>query len=114
VTPDDFYCDLLERGADGVTVVDETGDVLAFEHTRPAYEHHVVVVPKAHVADLLAADDRTLHSVLAIVRRQATAMLERTGACRVITNLGEYQDSKHLHWHIVSGERTPPASTPAT
>jgi len=24
---------------------------------------------------------------------------------RVITNLGEYQDSKHLHWHVVYGKR---------
>ncbi|MEO8574469.1 MAG: HIT family hydrolase, partial [Pyrinomonadaceae bacterium] len=27
------------------------------------------------------------------------------GAARVMTNLGEYQDSKHLHFHVNSGER---------
>lgn len=26
------------------------------------------------------------------------------GAARVLTNLGEYQDSKHLHFHISSGK----------
>jgi histidine triad (HIT) family protein len=39
------------------------------------------------------------------VRTLAAAMLEREGVCRVITNLGHYQDSKHLHFHVVSGDR---------
>ena len=26
------------------------------------------------------------------------------GACRVLTNLGRYQDSKHLHFHVNTGE----------
>ena len=30
-------------------------------------------------------------------------ILREHGACRVITNLGRYQDSKHLHWHVVAG-----------
>ena len=102
---DDFYCDEVLSGRLRVTVVDETADVLAFEHTRPAYEHHVVVVPKRHVADLLAADADLLTELLRVVQRQARAMVERTQACRVITNLGDYQDSKHLHWHVVSGNR---------
>jgi len=27
------------------------------------------------------------------------------GAARVLTNLGAYQDSKHLHVHVSSGEQ---------
>jgi len=30
-------------------------------------------------------------------------VLDEHGACRVLTNLGKYQDSKHLHWHVSSG-----------
>jgi histidine triad (HIT) family protein len=26
------------------------------------------------------------------------------GACRVVTNLGRYQDSKHLHFHVGFGD----------
>jgi histidine triad (HIT) family protein len=37
----------------------------------------------------------------------AEVNLEHGGA-RVLTNLGKYQDSKHLHFHVNSGEpRTP-------
>lgn len=30
------------------------------------------------------------------------------GACRVLTNLGRYQDSKHLHFHVNSGKPVRP------
>lgn len=31
-------------------------------------------------------------------------VLAEHGACRVLTNLGRYQDSKHLHFHVCSGQ----------
>lgn len=81
--------------------------VLAFNHTRPAYsDAHLVVIPKAHVDDFVTAGPDLLAHLLAVVQDQARAVVARHGACRVITNLGKYQDSKHLHWHIVSGDRT--------
>jgi histidine triad (HIT) family protein len=42
--------------------------------------------------------------MMRMVQRVATAVLAEHGACRAITNLGAYQESKHLHWHLVSGE----------
>ena len=38
------------------------------------------------------------------VRQVATAVEAEHGACRVLTNLGRYQDSKHLHFHVNSGK----------
>jgi len=35
----------------------------------------------------------------------AAQVRDDKGACRIITNLGSYQDSKHLHLHIVSGKQ---------
>ena len=36
--------------------------------------------------------------------RNVTAQIERGhGGARVVTNVGAYQDSKHLHVHVVSG-----------
>jgi hypothetical protein len=34
--------------------------------------------------------------------------MNRFGACRVYTNLGDYQSSKHLHWHIGCGTQLRP------
>lgn len=105
---DDFYCDEVLSGKTPVVRVAETATCLAFEHTRPAYPVHIVVIPKQHVpslVDLGAADDALLTDLLALVRAVASDVLAAHGACRVITNLGAYQESKHLHWHVVSGDR---------
>lgn len=40
-----------------------------------------------------------------VIKNVVTVVTEENRACRVITNLGDYQDSKHLHWHIVSGNQ---------
>jgi histidine triad (HIT) family protein len=43
--------------------------------------------------------------MLRIIKKVAAEMVDETGSSKIITNLGEYQDTKHLHWHVVSGER---------
>src|SRR5215212_3673398 len=103
----DFYCTEVLSGRTPVRKVIETDDVLAFHHTRPFYPAHVVVIPKRHIGSLLTLeeeDDNLLLQLFGIIRRVAAEIVEEHGACRVLTNLGEYQESKHLHWHVVSGE----------
>lgn len=104
---DDFYCDEALSGKTPVRVVRETETVLAFHHTRPFWPVHIVVVPKQHVPSLLDLGDRgdaLLLEVLAVVREIASEVNAEHGACRVLTNLGAYQDSKHLHFHVCFGE----------
>lgn len=105
-TGDDFYCDEALSGRTPVEVVAETEGVLAFRHTRPYWPEHVVVIPKRHVESLLSLDaaDPLLAELLGVVQRVAREVLARHAACRVLTNLGEYQDSKHLHWHVAAGD----------
>lgn len=101
----DFYCDEVISGRTEVSVVNETASVLAFHHTRPSFETHVVVIPKRHVASLIEADDRIMAQLMAVVRTIARAIVEERGACRIETNLGALQASPHLHWHLVAGTR---------
>jgi histidine triad (HIT) family protein len=104
---DDFYCEQALSGRTPIEKVVETDDVLAFRHTRPFWPVHIVVVPKQHVPSLIdlgGADEVLLHKVLAVVRRVAAQVTREHGACRVLTNLGRYQDSKHLHFHVNSGD----------
>lgn len=104
---DDFNCDEALSGRTPIVVVEETDEVLAFHHTRPYWPVHIVVVPKRHVpslVDLGGANEELLHKVLAVVRRVADGVLRKHDAGRVLTNLGRYQDSKHLHFHVSSGE----------
>jgi histidine triad (HIT) family protein len=102
----DFYCDEALSGRTPVEVVTETDEVLAFHHTRPYWPVHIVVVPKRHVpslTDLGDAGQAELLALLAVVRELAARVEAEHGACRVLTNLGTYQDSKHLHVHVASG-----------
>jgi histidine triad (HIT) family protein len=104
---DDFYCDEALSGRTPVAVVLETDEVLAFRHTRPFWPVHIVVIPKTHVPSLIdlgGADEALLHKVLAVVRRVADQVTREHGAARVLTNLGGYQDSKHLHFHVSCGD----------
>ncbi|TMB63819.1 MAG: HIT family protein [Chloroflexi bacterium] len=103
----DFYCSQVLSGRTSVAVVMETANVLAFHHTRPSFQTHIVVIPRRHVLSLIDpswSDDEALDLIRAL-RAIAAQVVDRTGACRVVTNLGKYQDSKHLHFHLVSGER---------
>jgi histidine triad (HIT) family protein len=101
----DIYCDLILSGKLPVDVVHETTTVLAFHHTRPYWPVHVVVIPKRHVPSLLALDPASdlVRECLEVIQIVAGQMLEQHGALGVLTNLGAYQDSKHLHWHLHSG-----------
>lgn len=104
---DDFYCDEVLSGRTSVEVVAETDSVLAFHHTQPFWPVHVVVIPKVHVPSLtdIGEHESLLPELLAVVRDVAASVEAEHGACRVLTNLGAYQDSKHLHFHVNSGEQ---------
>ncbi len=104
---DDFYCAEVLSGKTKVSIVRETDNVLAYHHTRPYWPTHIVVIPKRHISSLLTLqddDDPLLLEMIAVVRDVASEVVAHEGACRVQTNLGNYQDSKHLHWHVNSGE----------
>ena len=104
---DDFYCDEALSGRTTVRVVVETDEVLAFHHTRPFWPLHIVVVPKRHVpslTDLGDHDPTIITTVMDVVRSIAAEVEREHGAAAVLTNLGAYQDSKHLHFHVSSGD----------
>ncbi len=106
VRMEDFYCEEVLSGKTAVTKVAETANVLAFLHTRPFWETHIVVIPKTHVGSLLTIEDNDLLiELIEVVKKISATVVEEKGAARVLTNLGEYQDSKHLHFHVYSGEK---------
>jgi histidine triad (HIT) family protein len=102
---EDFYCDEVFNGKTKVQKVLETENVLAYHHTRPFWETHIVVVPKSHVESLLTVENDLLTELLEVAKMAATQVLDERGAARVLTNLGHYQDSKHLHFHVYAGKQ---------
>jgi len=104
---DDFYCDVAIPHPERLSLVHESERVLAFHHTRPFWQTHVVVTPKEHLGSfttLDAEDETTVRELLTVVQTVARDV-EASGEAGVLTNLGRYQDSKHLHIHVHSGPR---------
>ena len=97
----DFYCDEILTGKTKVKIITETDNVLAFYHTKPSYKIHIVIIPKRHIASLIGLEDKNLlQEIFKIIKQVAKDVVNQHGGCKVVTNLGSYQDSKHLHWHV--------------
>ena len=107
----DFYCEQVLSGKTAVEKVFESENTLAFYHTRPFWETHIVVIPKRHISSLLTlteSDADLFFELFETVKKVAAEIVSARGAARVLTNLGKYQESKHLHFHVYSGERIRP------
>ena len=104
----DFYCNEILTGKVQVNRVYESKNVVAFDHTNPYFEKHVVVIPKSHIESLTEknAISRELAFEFVSAIQHVAAEIERDfGGCRVSSNIGNYQSTKHLHWYIHAGKR---------
>lgn len=104
---DDIYCQKIIPGKLKVDIVFETAKVMAFHHTNPYWERHVVIIPKAHIDSLSNySNDEELNKDFFDAIRTVTKMMEDSyGGCRISSNVGDYQTSKHLHWYVHQGKR---------
>ena len=104
--PDCLFCSLV-AGEIPATVVAETETTLAFRDIAPKAPVHVLVVPKAHHADvgsLVVAEPGLASEVLATAA--AVARDEGIGdAWRLVFNTGEAvgQTVFHAHAHVLGG-----------
>ena len=89
-------------------IVLSNDDVLAFRDITPQAPVHVLVIPRAHranVADLSTADPALTGALL----RAAGAVAAREGIAdsgyRIVTNTGEGagQSVHHIHFHVLGG-----------
>ena len=108
----DFYCDAVLSGRVPVRVVAESERVLAFEHTNPTWETHIVIIPKFHIRRLIDVEDGSLFSdifdlMAGIIRDRGFA----ESNYKIVTNGGSYQSTQHLHFHLVSGAPIDPSAS---
>ena len=85
---------------------DET--VLAFDDINPCAPVHVLVIPKQHIASVLALNpenDAVLPTVFAVIRRVAEIKGVAQSGFRVVSNVGRDggQSVQHLHFHVLGG-----------
>lgn len=107
----DWYCEDVLSGKLEVKRLHEDELVLAFHHPYPEYDIHAVVIPKAHVASLMApeaTDGTLLAAMIHAVQSVAKALfLDKTGF-RIEANAAAPGVTPHMHWHVI-GPGLPPA-----
>lgn len=104
----DFYCEEVLSGKTKVKTLYESDKVIAYHHTKPFYEIHIVVVPKEHISDLTCVTDKHKDLIWEMMKAAKNIIKDlktKVSGIRLLTNFGDYQDSPHLHFHIISGKK---------
>ena len=106
----DWYCEDVLSGKLKVHVIHEDELVVAFEHPYPEYVAHAVVIPKKHVASLMAddaADPALLNAMIRAVQAVARSVGLHEQGFRIEANAGAPGVTPHMHWHVI-GPGLPP------
>jgi histidine triad (HIT) family protein len=81
----------------------ETETLLAFQHPKPSYKFHVLLVPKCSVESLMDFDSHDSAFLTDLYSTVQNIVEEfHLSAYRLIVNGGEYQDFPQLHFHLIS------------
>ena len=104
-----IFCKIIKNEIPSSKVY-ENDDILAFKDINPQTPVHIIVIPKKHIENILELNDESLltkihKAIKEIVREQN---LDKQGF-RLVTNTGEHacQTVKHLHFHILGGDKLP-------
>ncbi|HEX2701717.1 MAG TPA: HIT family protein [Acidimicrobiales bacterium] len=96
------FCAIRDGEVGAALVLDEE-NAFAFLDVRPLFHGHVLVVPRAHHATILALPDAEIGPFFATVQR-VTAAVTRAMAAQgsfVAVNNAVSQSVAHLHVHVV-------------
>jgi histidine triad (HIT) family protein len=102
--PTCIFCKIVHGSIPSVKVL-ETDHALAFLDINPVNKGHVLLVPKAHHADLASLPEDLAAETARLVPKLARAIQAATGAdgLNLIVNNGEAagQTVFHGHWHLI-------------
>jgi histidine triad (HIT) family protein len=108
---DCLFCKIVD-GSIPATIVHEDNDVVAFKDINPAAPHHILFIPKNHIAsmdDLTAKDGELLGKLFAKAAEIARelGLADPARGYRVVTNVGpdSGQSVQHLHFHLIGGRK---------
>ena len=105
---DCLFCKIV-AGTIPSTKVYEDETVLAFRDIAPMAPTHILVIPKAHIADaasVTAANSAVVAHIFEVIGEIAKAE-GLTEGFRVVSNCGPHagQTVHHLHFHILGGRQ---------
>ncbi|HEY3992577.1 MAG TPA: histidine triad nucleotide-binding protein [Ktedonobacteraceae bacterium] len=106
---DCLFCKIADGRIPGKIVYDQN-DVVAFEDIHPAAPHHILFIPRRHLASMaeLTAEDGALLGKLFAAAAQVAherGLDTPEQGYRFVTNVGPHagQSVFHLHFHLLGG-----------
>jgi histidine triad (HIT) family protein len=102
--PDCIFCKIV-AGELPASIVDEDERTIAFMDIAPANRGHALVIPRAHVTDLMEVGAEDLRATILAAQRLAIQAKERLGAdgVNLLNSCGEaaWQTVFHFHIHVI-------------
>lgn len=106
-TMDCGICKLIEqysRGEEEIKIVYESEYFLAVHSKKPFAEIHVFIAAKPHIETIfsLTEKDRDLEiDMMKAIKSASQEVITLKGACKMEMYLGAFQNTKHLHCHVI-------------
>lgn len=106
---DCLFCKIADGRIPG-KIVYQDQDVVAFEDINPQAPHHVLFIPRRHIAsmaELAPQDSELLSKLFAAAAHVASDFGLTERGYRFVTNVGPDagQSVQHLHFHLLGGRR---------
>ncbi len=90
-------------------IVYQDDDVVAFKDLNPQAPHHVLIIPRRHIASLsdLTPEDGPILASICIAAQKLARDLNLEHGYRIVTNVGPDagQAVFHLHFHLLGGRK---------
>ena len=91
-------------------IVYQDEDVVAFEDINPQAPHHILLIPRRHIAsmaDLTEEDGPLLARLFMVAAKLAHKLGVDESGYRFVTNVGPDagQSVFHLHFHLLGGRK---------
>jgi len=104
-----LFCKIAE-GQIPSKIVYQDEDVVAFEDINPQAPHHILLIPRRHIAsmaDLTEEDGTLLVRLFMVAAKLAHKLGVDESGYRFVTNVGPDagQSVFHLHFHLLGGRK---------
>ncbi len=106
---DCIFCKIINKEIPA-EVIYEDEKVLAFKDINPAAPHHVLIIPKKHIAtlfDLQPEDQDVLGRIVLTAQKLAKELGLQEKGFRLVSNCKEEagQTVFHIHFHLLGGRK---------
>ncbi len=104
---DCLFCKIASGDIDA-DIVHEDDEVVAFRDIAPQAPHHILVIPRRHIATINEVDDTALAGRLLTTARQIAADLGvAEDGYRLVMNCNAHggQTVFHIHLHLLAGRQ---------